>query len=269
MGKLDNKTAVITGAGDGIGRVIAQTFAREGASIVIADISEEMGSETERLIKESGGQALYVHTDVSSEPDVINLVEKAKERFGHIDILVNDAALLSLEKGLVTDTSLEVWNKVMSVNVTGAFLCCKYCIPEMLKVKGPAIVNIASRAAIYIASKAAYGASKAALVSLTKTVALQYANCIRSNVICAGSINTPARQRGAAAGFNFKDSAAVQMVQRLGEPEDIANMALFLAGPDSSFITAAVFSVDGGVVGGNLPGATREIMKQYQEQFEE
>jgi NAD(P)-dependent dehydrogenase (short-subunit alcohol dehydrogenase family) len=249
MGKLAGKVALITGAGSGIGRATALLFAREGARIVVSDVVPQGGNETVDMIKKSGGQAVFVESDVSRWADVQKMVATTLDAYGQLDILYNNAGIMG--KYIMTaDTPEEVWDRIVDINLKGVFLGSKCVIPVMLRQGGGVIVNTASTAGmIGLPGLPAYCASKAAVIQLTKTMALEYADKnIRVNCICPGGITTPM-----AAGYDadnpppFKQS---QAMRRFGQPEEVAKVALYLASDDSSFVTGTSAVVDGGWTAG-------------------
>lgn len=245
--RLKEKVAMVTGAGSGIGRAIAEVFAREGAKVVVADIADENGRETVRLIEQEGGQALFVHTDVSRPGEVEAMVATTIHTYGRLDILVNDAAHMR-DFYMATETSEEDWDKSLNVTLKGVFLASKYALPEMMKRGGGAIVNIASIGAIIaFVGYAAYCSAKAGVVHLTKSLAVDYGRYnIRANVICPGSIATPAAAPELENPERRRFLMNETILGRPGRPEEVAYAALFLASAESSYITGAVLMVDGG-----------------------
>jgi NAD(P)-dependent dehydrogenase (short-subunit alcohol dehydrogenase family) len=244
--RLKEKVAIVTGGGVGIGRAIAEIFAREGARVVVADLNEETGRGTEAAIQTRGGEARFVHTDVSQFEDAQRLVDRTLEAFGRLDILVNNAGIYT--RGDVVDTSVAAWNRLLSVNLTGVFLCCKAAIPALRQAGGGSIVNISSSVGWHYAAPgiAAYAASKFGVTGLTKAMACDHlGDNIRVNCICPGPTDTPLL-RASRSPEDFQAFVKAQHIGRLGSPEEIAAAALFLASDEASFVTGAAFPVDGG-----------------------
>jgi NAD(P)-dependent dehydrogenase (short-subunit alcohol dehydrogenase family) len=244
--RLKEKVAIVTGSGAGIGRAIATTFAREGARVVVADMDEEAGRGTVAAIQANEGTALFVHTDVSQVEDTQRLVEAALSAYGRLDVLVNNAGVYT--RGDVVSTSVEIWNRLLSINLTGVFLCCKAAIPALRQAGGGAIVNISSSVGWQYAAPgiAAYAASKFGVTGLTKAMACDHLpENIRVNCICPGPTDTPLirSSRSPEDLVAFMDA---QPIGRLGSPDEIAAAALFLASDEASFVTGVAFPVDGG-----------------------
>lgn len=240
--------ALITGAGSGIGRAIAELFADEGARVAIVDIDGDPARTTAREI---GEQAEAWRADVSDPEAVRNVVAEIEGRFGQIDVLVNNAAIVSTKS--VIDVEPEEWDRVMVVNARGVFLPCKYALPGMLVRGFGSIVNIASVAGLKgLPQRAAYCASKGAVIALTRQIAVEYAGQgVRCNAICPGTIETPllreAFDRSGHAAATRSAFMARQPMQRFGQPSEVAQAALYLASDESSFVTGTTHVIDGGL----------------------
>ena len=247
---LKDKVAFITGAGSGVGRATARIFAKEGANIVVADIDESAGRETVDIVKQQGGDAVFVRCDVAVEADIKSAVEKGASAFGKINILYNNAGVLNRTKDLeVTRTDEITWDRIMAINLKGAVWVCKYGIPELIKQGGGSIVNIGSGTALmgFTTAQDAYTASKGALISLTRSMAIVYAkNNIRANIIHPGPVDTPMQKEWDEE--TKKEISAWVPLGRLASAEDIANCGLFLASEDSAYITGTEIIVDGGIM---------------------
>lgn len=246
MGKLDGKVAIVTGAGSGIGKATALLFAREGARVVVADHS---GAEDETA-REIGDAALAVHADVSRSADVQAMITAATDRFGRLDILFNNAGTEGAQ-GATTDSSEEEFDRVIAVNLKGVYLGMKYAIPAMLAGGGGSIINNASIAGLVgFPGAGAYCASKGGVIQLTKVAALEYATQgLRVNAVCPGVIWTPMVARAAGESEEARAQfAQMEPVGRMGQPEEVAALVLFLAADESSFVTGTALPVDGGFV---------------------
>ena len=244
---LKDKVAIITGAASGIGLAAARRFVAEGAKVVVADVqdaSREVGEMTKQ-----GGEALFVQADVSSEPQVDRLIERTVAAYGRLDVLVNCAGVELSKK--ITDTSEAEWDRLMSVNLKGVFLCSRAAIPVMQR-NGGVIVNVASELGLVGGSEiAAYCASKGGVVQLTKAMAIDHAgDGIRVNCVCPGPVSTPLLEAIIRASSDPEEErrhiAEKTLLKRLGRPEEIANVILFLASEESSYLTGSVVAADGG-----------------------
>jgi NAD(P)-dependent dehydrogenase (short-subunit alcohol dehydrogenase family) len=249
--RLQDKVAVITGAGGGMGRTAAQMFAAEGAKVVVAEFSEPGGRETVRLVEEAGGQATFVRTDVSAEADAKAMIEHAVATYGRVDVLYNNAGIMPEADHSVTDTAVDVWDQVMAVNVRGTYLGCKYAIPVMLDQGAGSVINISSFVAILGCSNPqdAYTASKGAVLALSKSLAVQFGpQGVRTNAICPGPVETPLLMD-----WLVKDEEAKRIrlarnpTGRFGKPEEIVYMTIYLASDESRWTNGAAMVVDGGI----------------------
>ncbi len=253
--KLENRVAVITGAGSGIGRASALEFAREGARVVVADLNLAGALETVRQIKAGGGQALAVETDVARPESVQTLVAQTLEAFSQVHVLLNNAAI-QVNK-TVEDTTVEEWNREINVNLGGVFLCSKFFLPHLRRTRG-CIINMSSVNGFFVEPMCAgYCATKAAIIGLTKAMAIDHGKeGIRVNCICPGYIDAglawgyfeaqpdPAAARSAAG--------KLHALWRIGRPEEVGRVAVFLASDEASFMTGSAVVVDGGF-GSGLP----------------
>jgi NAD(P)-dependent dehydrogenase (short-subunit alcohol dehydrogenase family) len=247
-GRLDARTAVITGGSSGIGLATARRFAEEGANVVIADIDDARG---EAVATEVGG--LFVHTEVTDKEQVDRLFATAKQTYGSVDVAFNNAGISPPDDDSILDTDLDAWRRVQEVNLTSVYLCCKAALPYMLEQKRGSIINTASFVAVMGAatSQISYSASKGGVLSMSRELGVQFAReGVRVNALCPGPVNTPLLQELFA---KDPERAARRLVHvpmgRFAEPEEMANAVLFLASDESSFITASTFLVDGGISG--------------------
>jgi len=244
---LEGKTALITGAGSGIGAATALLFARHGAQVIVSDIHEKEGADIVSQIRNEGGNAHFIKTDVSDPSACEALVDVAYKLNGRLDIAFNNAGI-SGESAAVADMSIEGWNRVIAVNLSSIFYCMKYQIPAMLKTGKGSIINMSSiLGQAGFANAAGYVAAKHGVVGLTKTAALEYsAKGIRINAVGPAFINTPMLT---AAGFNEemkKQFGALHPIGRIGMPEEVAELVLWLASDQASFITGSYYAADGG-----------------------
>jgi NAD(P)-dependent dehydrogenase (short-subunit alcohol dehydrogenase family) len=249
--RLADKVAIITGSGSGMGRTAALMFAEQGASVVVAEFSEPAGAETVRLVEANGGRASFVKVDVSNEADAKAMVDHAVATYGRVDVLYNNAGIMPEADHSVTDTEVAVWDQVMAVNVRGVFLGCKYAIPRMVAQGSGSVINIASFVALVGCSvpQDAYTASKGALLALTRSMAVQFGpHGVRTNAICPGPVETPLLMD-----WLVKDEEAkrIRLARnpsgRFGKPEEIVNMAIYLASDESRWTNGAQLVVDGGI----------------------
>lgn len=248
-GRLAGKIALVTGGSSGIGRATARIFAREGATVVVADVLVDGGEETARLIKAAGGEALFVKTDVSQPVEVDALVKRAVETYGRLDCAFNNAGIEGALQP-TADYDAAVWDRVMSINLRGVWLCMKSEIQQMLKQGGGAIVNTASAAGLVaVPGLSAYVAAKHGVVGLTKTAALEYAKTgIRVNAVCPGGVDTPMVQRVFGNNPQFAEAAAsAEPVGRLAQPAEIGEAVVWLCSDAASFVTGHAMAVDGGM----------------------
>jgi cyclopentanol dehydrogenase len=248
MGRLDGKVALISGAARGQGEAEARMFAAEGACVVLGDVLAELGERVAAEIAASGGRAHFCPLDVTSEAAWAAAVEHAEREFGRLDVLVNNAAILGLAG--IADTTLEVWERVIAVNQTGPFLGMRAAIPALRRSGGGSIVNISSALALIgTGESASYTATKGALTALTRTAAVELApDRIRVNVVHPGVIDTPMVDAGLGRSPEaLAKMAAAAPIGRIGRPEEMAAAVLYLASDESSFVTGASLSVDGGL----------------------
>jgi NAD(P)-dependent dehydrogenase (short-subunit alcohol dehydrogenase family) len=250
MARLDGKVALITGAGNGMGRVASELFAREGARIVVADWSEEGGNETVAAVEAAGGEAAFCRVDVAKAEQVERLVAFTMERFGALNVLYNNAGIFPADDGGVTETPEPTWDRVMDINLKGVWLGCKYGVPAMLESGGGSIVNVASFVALMGAATAqiAYTASKGGVLAMTREIAVEYGRRnIRANSLCPGPIATPMLEELMSDPARKARRIVHIPMGRLGQAEELAKAALFLASDESSFMTGSQLVVDGGI----------------------
>ncbi|MCE2401202.1 glucose 1-dehydrogenase [Candidatus Poribacteria bacterium] len=248
--RLKDKVAIITGAASGIGKATAKLFAEHGAKVVIADIDEHGGSRTVTDIQGAGNEAIYVKTDVTIKNDTEQMVNQTVKTYGKLDILFNNAGIAM--RLPVSELPEEDWHRCLDVNLTGVFLCAKAAIPEMQKNGGGSIINMSSIYGIVGADvRAAYVASKGAVTNLTRGMALDYAeDNIRVNCICPGFVETPLVAGVIKNPEEYQKLANKHPMRRLGQPEEIAYGALYLASDESAFVTGIALPIDGGYTAG-------------------
>lgn len=258
MGRLDGKVATITGAGSGIARAAANIFAREGASVGILELNEELGRACEAEIHAAGGKASFFRTDVTNEASVKAGLDAAAGRYGKLNVLFNCAGGSIAEDARVTEVDLSVWDFTINLDLKGPFLCCRHGIPHLIRAGGGAIVNVASVVALKGSFPAmVYTTAKGGVVSFTRALAGQYyRDNIRANVICPGMIMTDRIKKrfgGNREGANTDQAQALNDMGMarypfgVGAPEDIARIALFLASDESRMVNGAVVPADGGM----------------------
>ena len=245
--RLEGKVAIITGGARGQGATEARMFAQEGAKVVIGDVRDELGMQVEAEIRELGGEAVYMHLDVTSQDDWDRAIQTAEDQFGKVDVLVNNAAIV-LRKN-IEETTGEDWDNIMEVNAKGVFLGTRAAIPAMRRAGGGSIINISSISGLVSIGPPAYIATKGAVRLFTKSTAIQHAaDNIRANSIHPGSVDTDMRRDGLTSQTPEEIQARVDQIPlgRVGTTEDISYGALFLASDESSFMTGSELVIDGG-----------------------
>jgi NAD(P)-dependent dehydrogenase (short-subunit alcohol dehydrogenase family) len=249
--RLADKVCLITGAGSGMGAVAARMFAAEGARVVVAEVDESAGRAVVDEVTASGGRATFVRADVSSESDAQGMVDHATATWGRLDVLYNNAGIMPEADHSVTDTAVDVWDRVMAINVRGVFLGCKYAIPRMVEQGSGSVINVASFVAILGCSvpQDAYTASKGAVLSLTRSLAVQFGpKGVRANAICPGPVETPMLMDWL---LKDQDAKRIRLARnptgRFGKPEEIVSMAIYLASDESRWTNGASLVVDGGI----------------------
>ena len=258
MGRLDGKVAFLTGAGAGIAKATALAFVREGARVAIIELNKEAGAQAERDVRATGGDAIFVETDVTKDDSVKRAVEATVAKFGKLDVLFNCAGGSLQEDLPVHEMDLDVWNRTIALNLLHPFLTCRHAIPHMLKIKSGSIINVTSHLGLMGSMKPAYAATKGGIISFTKTLAAQYAeNGIRANAIAPGSIRTE-RQIKRYENKDWVQAEKPTLAARtriathklypfsVGESGDIAAIAVFLAADESRMLTGTTLAADGG-----------------------
>jgi NAD(P)-dependent dehydrogenase (short-subunit alcohol dehydrogenase family) len=248
--RLQDKVALITGGGSGIGRETAVLFAREGAAVVVADVNDGGGEETVQMVRSAGGQATYVHADVSRAADCAAMVQTAEDSFGKLHVLFNNAGIMLGQDDDAVNTEESIWDLTMAVNLKGVYLGCKYGIPALRRAGGGSIINVASFVALLGAAtpQLAYTASKGGVLSMTRELAVIHAReNIRVNALCPGPLRTELLMKF----LNTEEKRRRRLVHipmgRFGEAKEMAFAALYLASDESSYVTGSEFVVDGGI----------------------
>ncbi len=248
--RLKDKVCIITGAGMGMGRAAALLFAKEGAKVLAADMLANEGEETVNLVRKGGGDAAFVQVDVSKSAEVERMVSFAINRYGKINVLYNNAGIvMPAEDYAIVELAEEVWDRVIDINLKGTYLCCKYVIPELVKCGGGSVINVSSMGGLVGLEFPAYCASKGGIIALTRAIARECGNKnIRVNAICPGQIytrmNIESQQARAQRPTQFPYQQS--LLGRVGQPEEVAYLSLYLASDESSFITGAILPIDGG-----------------------
>lgn len=258
MARLQDKVVFLTGAGAGIAKATAKACVREGAKVALIELNRETGQAAEREIREAGGDALFVETDVTQDDSVRRAVEATVGRFGRLDVIFNCAGGSLQEDVPVHEMDLDVWHRTVALNLLHPFLTCRHGIPHLMKASAGSIVNVTSHLGLMGSMKPAYAATKGGIISFTKTLAAQYSQYgIRANAIAPGSVRTERQIKryenkdfmlAEKPSFAARERAAFQKLYPFskGDPEDIASIAVFLASDDSRMITGTTIAADGG-----------------------
>lgn len=242
---LTDRVAIVTGAGLGLGREISIRLAQNGAKVIANDVMEDNVKKTVELIKAEGNEAEYVIADISSWDDAKGLIDKTVEIFGKVEILVNNAGVT--RDMLMRDMQESDWDRVLDINLKGAFICCKFATPYMVKQKYGKIVNLSSRAHLGNPGQANYSSSKAGIIGLTKSMAMEFGRYnINVNAVAPGMVNTEGVKGLAKYEAVVERALKITPLKRIGEPEDIANLIHFLVSDYSSYITGEVIHITGG-----------------------
>ncbi len=253
--RLANKVCIITGSGSGIGQSAAMLFGKEGASVVVNDLNAAAGEQTAADIRAAGGDALFVHGDVTNPEQMKQLVDTVLQHYGRIDVLFNNAGISGV--GALHELEIEAWDRIMGINVKGVFVPSKYVLPVMMEQRSGSVINMSSCIAeIGLARRASYAATKGAVLALTKSMQVDYAPYgIRVNALLPGTIFTPFVEKYLKESYADPEVAIESLKKRqlsgdLGRPDDVAKAALFLASDDSAFMMGSPLYIDGGVVFG-------------------
>ncbi len=247
MGRLEGKVAVITGAGTGIGRATAKLFAREGAKVVVAELNAQAGEQTAQLITQAGGQVIAITTDVTEPESIQATIDKAVQHYGALHILHNNAGGSTMQDSDVTAAPLEEFWRVIKLDLFGTFLGCRFGIPAIIRSGGGSVINMSSNVALMgIPGRDCYTAAKGAVSSITRSMAVEFAPKVRVNAIAPSATMTD-RVRRLVAGNTALEKMTEAHLLGLIEPEDIANMALFLASDESAKVTGHIYPVDSGI----------------------
>lgn len=249
-GRLEGKVALITGGASGQGRAAAVRFAAEGARVALSDVHEEGGVQTMHMVQENGGEAYFVRGDVAAEGSARDMVDAAVRKYGALHILYNNAGIVGANVDSdVTQLSVETWDQILNINLRGIFLCSKYGVPALIQAGGGSVINTASIAGLIGSPFAghAYTASKGGVIALTRAMAMAYApHKVRVNALCPGGVETPMTAHFKVEASQWQHYIDSHPIGRVGTPEDIVHLAVYLASDESSWVTGSIFTIDGG-----------------------